>query len=114
MPQNMDRCIEDCGDCAVICSKCAPHCLDMGGEHASREHQNAMHDCAAICGLAVAYMARGSAHAGHLCGVCAEVCRACAESCGRLAEGDEMMTECARTCERCARSCEAMAGASSR
>ncbi len=109
--KNMEQCMKDCGDCARTCLKCSYHCLDMGGEHASKEHQRIMHDCAAICAMSVSFMLRESRHAGHLCRECAEICRDCAESCERLAEGDAMMTECADACRACAESCERMAGA---
>jgi hypothetical protein len=104
-------CMRDCAECATICERCAHHCLTMGGDHASPRHQGIMRDCAEICALAVSFMARQSAHAGHLCRECAEICTACAESCEQLASGDRMMKDCAATCRRCAESCERMAGA---
>lgn len=107
----MDRCIKDCGECAVICTRCSLHCLGMGGEHASQQHQAIMQDCAQICAMAVGFMARDSAHATHVCRECAEICDACAESCASMADGDEMMTRCAETCRRCAESCRQMSGA---
>jgi hypothetical protein len=108
----MIKCIKDCGDCAEICAQCAHHCLHMGGEHASPQHQGIMRDCHEICAMAVSYMARASRHSPDLCRVCAAVCVECAESCERMADGDRMMTDCAKICRRCAQSCEQMAGVS--
>lgn len=105
------QCIEDCLDCADICTRCATHCLDMGGEHASVEHQTLMQDCADICTVAARLMGRSSQHAAKFCGECAEICLACAEDCERLAGEDPMMKECAETCRTCAKACQQMAGA---
>lgn len=107
-----ETCIQRCAECARICVECSYHCLDMGGEHAGREHQRAMHDCAAICAMAMSFMLRESPHADHICEECAEICRACARSCERLAEGDGMMTRCAEICNECADACGQMAGTS--
>jgi len=105
------RCIKDCGECASICAQTAYHCLHLGGEHASPEHQGLLRDCAQICGVAVSFMARSSHHAVHICRECAEICAECADDCERLANGDSMMQQCAEVCRRCAQSCEKMAGA---
>jgi len=104
-------CIKDCGECAAICTQCATHCLHLGGQHASPEHQIIMADCAEICATAVSFMARGSEHAAHICKECVDICNACAESCDKLGKGDAMMKQCAEMCRKCAKSCEAMAGA---
>jgi hypothetical protein len=42
-------------------------------------------DCAAICRMAAAYMARDSRYAGDLCNPCADVCEACGAECARHA-----------------------------
>ncbi len=104
-------CLMDCGECAVACGQTAYHCLQLGGEHASVEHQGLLRDCAEICGLAVEFMSRSSRYAVQICRQCARICTACAESCDRLAKGDGQMTECADVCRKCAGSCERMAAA---
>lgn len=106
----MKQCIMDCAQCSAACAQCSHHCLGMGGEHASQDHQGIMRDCAEICALAVCFMARESRHAPHLCAQCAEICEACAESCEGLSEGDQVMTRCAEMCRRRAESCRAMSG----
>ncbi len=107
----MEHCAHTCHECQDACLRCAVHCLDMGGAHASREHQTLLTDCAAICGLVHGFMHRQSPHAVHLCAECAEICRACADDCDRLAHGDRTMKECAETCRRCAEECDQMSAA---
>lgn len=109
--KEMLACMKVCGECASMCNQCGHHCLQMGGPHASPEHQGLMRDCAEICGLAACFMGRSSHHAGPLCRECAEICNACAASCERLGGGDEMMARCAKVCRECAEACERMAAA---
>lgn len=107
----MEQCAQVCHECQDACLRTIVHCLGLGGEHASREHQTELADCAAICGLVHRFMRRQSPHATHLCRECAEICRACAESCERIANGEQTMKQCAQTCRGCAEICEQMAGA---
>lgn len=110
----MDECARMCHECLDTCLKTIVHCLDRGGEHASREHQTMLTDCAAICTASHGFLHRRSAQHVHTCRACAEICRACAEDCERVGSGDEMMQRCAEVCRRCADSCEKMAGAATR
>lgn len=109
-PAEFVLCIKECSDCAALCARCAHHCLHMGGDHAAAHHQGIMRDCAEICALACAFLARCSPHAVHVCRECAEICTACAVDCERLAETDAMMMQCARVCRQCAQACERMSG----
>ena len=104
-------CMKLCGECGGMCLQCSFHCLHMGGQHASPEHQCLMHDCADICNTVACFMARNSQHAPHLCAECAEICNQCAAACDKLANGDPMMKQCADLCRKCAQACEKMAGA---
>jgi len=104
----MEQCAEICHECQDACLKAITHCLEMGGEHASREHQTMLTDCAAICGVSHGFLHRQSSHHHHTCGACAEICRACADDCERTGNGDAVMKECALACRRCAESCEQM------
>jgi hypothetical protein len=65
-------------------------------------------DCAAICRMAAAYMARGSDFAVQMCRLCAEICTACAAECGK--HRMDHCQACAQACTRCAEACEAMIG----
>jgi hypothetical protein len=102
------RCLALCIECHAICERCIPHCLEMGDEHAGREHQTTMRDCAQICGTAADFMIRSSELMHGVCGVCADACDRCAESCGRLASGDPMMEVRAEMCRQCADACREM------
>jgi hypothetical protein len=107
----MQECIDNCTACHQSCLALVPHCLGMGGEHASPDHIRLLLDCANICATSADFMLRGSPFHNRTCGVCAEVCQRCAEDCERIANSDQMMLECAEICRRCAESCRAMAAA---
>lgn len=111
-PSNSESCIRLCNECSAACLQTSRHGLDMGGEHASPEHQALLHDCADICATAARFMARHSAHHPHLCRECAEICNACAGECEQMRGADEQTRQCAEICRRCAQSCQQMAGAS--
>lgn len=105
----LQDCIDLCLECHAMCERTAGHCLAMGGEHASREHQTTMRDCAEICATSADFMIRESPMHAFTCRACAEACRRCEADCRRLSGGDSMMERCADTCRRCAESCERMA-----
>ena len=109
MSTEMQRCIQECLDCYAACTTTSAHCLQMGGEHASLEHQTALLDCAKTCQTSADFMLRGSALHARVCAVCAEACRACEQHCRRMGQGDPVMEQCAEACRRCAESCERMA-----
>lgn len=110
MSPDMEQCIQECLNCYSLCTTTAAHCLTLGGQHASRQHQTALSDCATLCQTSADVMLRGSPLHGRVCGVCAEACRRCEEACRSLANDDQVMLECADACRRCGDSCERMAG----
>jgi hypothetical protein len=110
MDEAMQRCIDDCLNCASICTETMMHCLQMGGEHAEPEHIRLLIDCAEICQTSANFMLRHSNLHGQVCGVCAVVCERCAEDCARFTD-DSVMQECAEVCRTCAESCREMARA---
>lgn len=105
----MRECIERCLDCHRGCLETAPHCLQMGGEHATAAHIGLLLDCAEMCQTSANFMLRGSPFHTHTRGVCAEVCERCAEDCERFGD-DQRMRDCATSCRRRAESCRRMAG----
>ena len=105
----MQQCIENCTECHAICLATAGHCLEMGGHHASRQHQRILLDCAQMCATSADFMLRESELHGRVCAVCAEACSQCAAECERMADGDRMMEQCAEMCRRCEESCHRMA-----
>lgn len=106
--QSKDDCIENCLDCFEACSSLIPHCLEMGGEHATKEHITMLSSCALICDTSAKMMLLGSSFHGDTCGICADICLRCAEECERIGSDDDQMKDCAEVCRRCAESCKAM------
>ncbi|GLC28157.1 four-helix bundle copper-binding protein [Roseisolibacter agri] len=109
MSRDMEQCIQECLNCYSVCTVTAGHCLDLGGPHASRQHQTALLDCARACQTSADFMLRGSPMHARACALCAEACRACEQSCRSVGGSDPMMQQCAEACRRCAESCERMA-----
>ena len=105
MTSEMRECIQNCLNCHAICKETAAHCLMMGGEHASPEHQRMLADCAQACITSADFMLRMSNYHPQYCAACADICRACADSCERLAGGDKTMQACADQCRRCEQTC---------
>ena len=101
-----ESCIQACYDCAQACDMCASACL--GEEDPKMMAQCIANDidCAALCRTAAGFMARGSALASELCGVCAAMCDACAEECAKHAM--QHCQDCAAACRRCAEECRRM------
>ena len=110
MPHDQFKsCIEACNDCAVACDHCAASCLKEPDVKMMARCIALDIDCAEICRLASAYMARGSELAGAICEVCADVCEECGKECAR--HKAEHCQKCAEACRRCAEECRKMASA---
>ncbi|HEU5102906.1 MAG TPA: four-helix bundle copper-binding protein [Roseiflexaceae bacterium] len=77
MDGHIQQCIQECTNCHSICLATVPHCLEMGGAHASPAHIGLLLDCAEICQTSANFMLRGSALHTHTCGVCADICERC-------------------------------------
>lgn len=107
--QPFQSCIDACNSCAVACDFCAASCLAENDVKMLARCIRLDMDCAAICRLAVGYMARGSELAGRICGTCAEVCEACAQECEK--HSMEHCRQCAQACRHCAEECRRMASA---
>lgn len=105
--QKFDACIEACNACAAACNHCAASCLREEDVKAMTRCIALDIDCAQICALAAATMARAGESAKTVCTACAEVCQACADECAK----HEMAhcQECARACNHCANECRKMA-----
>ena len=100
-------CIEVCNACADACDHCAAACLKEGDPKPMARCIALDMDCAAICRLAVSYMARDSQFAAALCTLCADVCDACGAECGK--HDMQHCRACAEACRRCAEECRRMA-----
>ncbi|KTT17996.1 four-helix bundle copper-binding protein [Pseudacidovorax intermedius] len=101
-------CIDACNACAVACNHCAASCLREPDPGAMAGCIRLDMDCAAVCQLAAAAMARGSEHAAAICTLCARICEACAAECAQ--HDMDHCQACAQACRDCAQACRAMAG----
>lgn len=107
--QQYESCIEACDACANACDFCAVSCLKEDDVKMMARCIALDMDCAQICRMAAAYMARGSEFARALCRICADVCDACGDECAKFQMSH--CQECARACRRCADECRRMADA---
>ena len=107
----MDRpdqtCIDACNDCANACDTCAGACLREDDVKMMARCIALDVDCAQLCRLAAAVMARGGEAASTVCSACAAVCEMCAEECGKHAM--QHCQDCAAACRACAAECRKMA-----
>jgi hypothetical protein len=107
--QQYTSCIDACDACATACSHCATACLQEPDVKAMARCIALDIDCAEICRLASAAMARDSEHAQAICRLCADMCEACGEECGK--HQMDHCQACAQACRRCAQECLRMAQA---
>jgi hypothetical protein len=63
--------------------------------------------CADVCRLAAASIARGDEDVKAVCSLCAQVCKTCAAECAKHAM--DHCQRCADACQRCADACASMA-----
>lgn len=105
--QTYAACIEACNACAVACNHCAVSCLHETDVKAMAKCIALNMDCAGICALAVAAMARNSDHAKAICALCADICQACGDECAK--HDMEHCKQCAKACHKCAQECRKMA-----
>jgi hypothetical protein len=104
--QQYSSCIEACNQCADACNHCATACLQEADVKALARCITLDIDCAAICQLAAAYMARNSEQAQAVCALCADICDTCGEECAK--HPMDHCRECADACHRCADECRRM------
>jgi hypothetical protein len=106
-------CLDACTACAAVCNEASHHCLtqiEKGStdkDHHSRTHHLTA-DCATICSVSAALVARQGPLMDAQCNACAEACRRCAEECEKGQEIAGIMRDCARICRECERSCREM------
>ncbi len=107
MHQQFASCIEACYRCAAACDHCGSACLQ---EHDVKDMARCIAldiDCADICRMAAAYMARGSEQIASVCQFCADTCEACGTQCAR--HSMDHCQACAQACRQCAEQCRRMA-----
>lgn len=101
--QQYRSCIEACYECADASDRCAVACLAESNAAKMARCIRLTLDCAQICRLAAAYMARDSEMVDVIWEICAQVCDTCAEECGQHA--NEHCKHCAEACRHCADEC---------
>jgi hypothetical protein len=106
-------CLDACTACAAVCNEASHHCLTQiqkgstDKDHHARAHHLAM-DCAAVCAVSAALVARQSPLMDAQCNACADACRRCAEECEKGQSDAGIMKDCVRICRECERSCREM------
>ncbi|MGI4743153.1 MAG: four-helix bundle copper-binding protein [Janthinobacterium lividum] len=92
--------------CIASCEYCATACLQEEDVKMMVRCISLDRDCADICALTARYVARGSEHAQHILGECAEICKACGDECAKHTHMQHCQ-ECADACRRCEEACRA-------
>jgi len=95
-------------NCANACNYCTTACLEEEDVTMMAACIKLDIDCAAICHLTAAFIARGSVHGIHLLKECAELCGLCATECEKHAHLQHCK-DCAEACRTCEKACKAAA-----
>jgi len=93
--------------CSLANNFCAASCLEEDNVKMMKDCIRLDMDCAQICSLTAALLARESEHGEHLLKECAEICGLCATECEKHASEMEHCKECAAACRRCEEVCMA-------
>ena len=104
--QDFQFCIDACNACADACDYCAISCLQEPDTKVMGRCIALDIDCAQICRLVSAYLARGSELSRTVCQACLEVCEDCRQECAQYP-----MThckECEKACRLCIEECRRM------
>lgn len=100
-------CIEACDRCASACDRCAIACLQEAQPRPLARCIALDLDCAALCRLAAAMLARDGEFSAAVCTLCAQLCEACGTECAR--HPMDHCQDCAAACHACAALCRRMA-----
>jgi hypothetical protein len=107
----VDRCIDACSDCQLMCIETIGHFRNISGKHDETSQIKLLRDCIDICVLSIDLMIRGSELINMQCFMCADACERCAESCESFGDND-LMQACAKSCWNCSDVCREVAGPS--
>ncbi|MGV3540933.1 MAG: four-helix bundle copper-binding protein [Rufibacter sp.] len=94
-------------ECIIACEHCASACLQEDHVQMMARCIATDRDCADICRLTAAFLARGSEHGKHLLKECIEICQKCADECAK--HDHDHCQECAQACYRCVEACRTLA-----
>ena len=100
---NAQAILEALNRCIIACENCIAGCL--GEEHVQMMVRCIAYDrdCADICRLTAAFIARRSEHALHVIKECIEICQKCYLECSQ--HRDEHCKQCAAACQACIEAC---------
>ena len=84
--------------CIALCEHCATASLQEENVKMMVRCISLDRDCADICRLTAAFVARGSEHAPHMLNECADICKACGDECEKhpMAYSQESAAACRR------------------
>lgn len=102
-------CIQACNACANACDHCATACLGEDNVAMMARCIALDLECADLCRLAAASMARDGEFARQICRLCADACEACGKECSE--HDHPHCRACAQACQACAEACRTMAAA---
>jgi len=102
----IERCVEDCMQCARWCTECRAESLDQD-PIMMRDCIRLCNECLELCRTCAALLTGGSGFVDRLCSICSELCTACAAECGKY--DGETMKKCAQACRQCAATCAEVA-----
>ena len=94
--------------CIAACELCADACLAETDVAMMVPCIRLDRDCADICRLTAAFIARGSAHAPHVLKECIEICQKCHDECAQHEHAH--CKQCAEACKACVAACKSYAG----
>jgi len=95
--------------CISACEMCSDACLHEDNIQMMVPCIELDRDCADICRLTAAFIARSSDHAKHVIKECIEICQKCADECGQ--HKHEHCQYCADACRKCVEACKQYAAA---
>jgi hypothetical protein len=106
-PQDYRSLLDALGRCIAACEYCADACLGEEDIKMMVPCIRTDRDCADICRLTSAFIARNSPHAPHIIKECIEICQKCADECGK--HQHDHCQQCAQACRECVEACKAYA-----
>ena len=89
--------------CVAACEHCATACLGEENIKLMVPCIRLDRDCADICRLTAAFIARDSDHAPHVLRECIEICQKCHDECAQ--HQTEQCQACAAACKACVEAC---------
>ena len=99
-------CLRACNECAAACLQCASACLQEDDPKMMTRCIALDLECADVCQLAAASIARGGESRSAICALCADVCKTCGTECAK--HSMDHCRKCAEACNRCVEACRAM------